>query len=172
MNKGSDFAQFEMGLPFEEAIGIRLEMVDGLPVWETHPAIRHQSVVFRIQSSIQRTAQGANGNECGCWHYGDIYVRFPEGSLKRPDIAIFCREPEEQETAVTSLPEAVIEVLSPGYEKKDTEVGVPFYLVQGIRDVITFDPRSGQVIHFHPDGQTEYTSPVTLTFACGCVCTV
>jgi hypothetical protein len=29
---------------------------------------------------------------------------------------------------VTLVPEVVIEVISPGYEKKDTEIGAPFYL--------------------------------------------
>jgi Putative restriction endonuclease len=74
---------------------------------------------------------------CACVHYADIYVAFPDGSLKRPDIAIFCREPEA---------EAVIEVISQGYEFKDLELGPMFYLSQGVKDVVVLDPRSKAII--------------------------
>ncbi len=70
------------------------------------------------------------------------------------------------------IPEAVIEILSKGYEKKDTEISLPFYLTQGIRDIVIFDPTTNRVHHYH-DGQTdEYSSPVSLTFACGCRATL
>lgn len=57
----------------------------------------------------------------------DVCVQFLNG-LKRPDIAIFCREPteEEQENALTLIPVAVAEVVGKGYEAKDLEIGPPF----------------------------------------------
>jgi Uma2 family endonuclease len=70
------------------------------------------------------------------------------------------------------IPEAVIEILSKGYKKKDTEISLPFYLTQGIRDIVIFDPSTNRVRHYH-DGQTdEYNSPIPLTFACGCRATL
>lgn len=109
-------------------LGIRVERVGGLTVWEAQPVFAHQATVFRIQTSI-RTVEGAG---CGCVHVSDCTVAFPDGSLKRPDISIFCRVPDEQDSAVTLLPEAVIEVISKDYEAKDYDVGVPFYLKAGI----------------------------------------
>lgn len=67
-----------------DAIGIRLEIIAGLPVWEAAPAARHQKALFRIQSSLQPLP----GNQCGCFPLADTLIRFPDGSLKRPDIAI------------------------------------------------------------------------------------
>ena len=153
-----------------EDMGIRLEMVGGLPVWEALPVYRHQSLIFRIQTSIrakQRTAEG-----CGCVQVADVSIRFPEGSQKRPDIAIFCREPDELDEEVRMVPEAVIEILSKGYEDKDLKVGVPFYLEQGVKDVVVMDPLTLQVLHFRGPARMEYRSPEEIELLCGCVCTV
>ncbi len=151
--------------------GYRLEMVGGLPVWEASPAYKHQRTTFRIESSIRPVAGGEAG--CACVHAADVQVRFPDGSHKRPDIAIFCREPDEQETAVTLLPEAVIEILSKGYEAKDLEVGVPFYRRMGVKDIVVLDPDTHAVRHYQGAlPARELTSPVEITLQCGCRCTV
>lgn len=151
--------------------GYRLEFVAGLPVWEVSPAFKHQRTTFRIQNSLRPAAGSETG--CACIHAADVLVRFPDGSHKRPDIVIFCREPDEQDTAVTLLPEAVIEILSKGYEAKDLEVGVPFYRHMGIKDIIVLDPDTNAVLHYQ-NGQNarELVSPVDITLACGCRCTV
>ena len=156
--------------------GYRLEFVAGLPVWEASPVVKHQRASFRIQNSLRRSIQPRVNNEdgCECVHYADIYVRFSDGSLKRPDIAIFCREPDEQETAVTLQPEAVIEILSKSYEAKDLEVGVPFYQRMGVKDIVVLDPDTNAVLHYqagHPTPR-RLISPVDITLACGCHCTV
>lgn len=152
--------------------GYRLEWIAGIGgIWEVMPRKRHQAAIFRIQTSItigaQTTEQG-----CGCFHYSDLSMRFPDGSAKRPDIAIFCTDPEQEDEEVTALPDAVIELVSPGYEDKDYNVAVSFYKQWGIKDIVIFDPKSGDVLHITAQGEQHYTSPVTLTFACGCVCTV
>jgi Uma2 family endonuclease len=153
-----------------EDIGIRIEMVGGLPVWEAQPVYRHQSVIYRIQTSIRPIPGASSG--CECVHVSDVSIRFPDGSQKRPDIAVFCRVPDEEDTEITLLPEAVIEVLSKGYEAKDLQVGVPFYLSQGVKDVVVFDPYSLQVLHFRGDEKRELRSPVEVDLLCGCRCTI
>jgi Uma2 family endonuclease len=108
----------------------------------------------------------------GCYHYADIYIRFPDGSLKRPDISVFCREIEDSDEAITAVPEAVIEVVSKGYESKDTELGRLFYLSQGVKDVIVYDPATGLVTHTRRDGTKHLVSPVKIALECGCEATV
>ncbi len=74
---------------------------------------------------------------------------------------------------MTLLPEAIIEIISKHYEDKDLKVGVPFYLSQGIADVVTLDMATSTVTHFrHGQPEQVHTSPVTLAFACGCEATV
>jgi hypothetical protein len=70
------------------------------------------------------------------------------------------------------LPEAIIEVISKDYEAKDYEVGVPFYLKSGVKDVITFDPHTGAVRHYQGGEVTHHASPQTFLLACGCSCVI
>lgn len=152
-------------------LGVRLEIVRGLPMWEAHPVLKHQRAIDRIRASIQPD-RTAGAGECDCIHVSDVYVRFPDGSLKRPDVAIFCREPDEEEEAVTLVPEAVIEVISKGFEAKDLEIGPHFYLSQGVKDVVVFDPYTLLVLHVRRDAVARHVSPVAIELQCGCRCVV
>ena len=153
-----------------EELGIRLEIVNGLPVWEASPVMRHQRAVDRIRESIKLS--DADGEKCDCFHVADVYVQFPDGSLKRPDISVFCETPAETDNALREIPDAVIEIISKGYEKKDLEIGVPFYLTSGVKDVTVFNPYTNEVFHFRQDETRNLTSPVEIEFECGCCCVV
>ena len=81
-----------------DELGIRLEIIGGLPIWEPHPIYKHQKAVDRIRATVEKhePAMAALDRVCGCVHVANVYVSFPDGSLKRPDISIFRREPEEE----------------------------------------------------------------------------
>jgi hypothetical protein len=153
-----------------DEVGIRLEIIRGLAVWELHPNLTHQKAIDRIRQTI--TPDAAAARPCACLHYADLHIKFPDGSDKRPDIAIFCQEPTETETAVTAVPEAVIEIISRGYEAKDLELGPPFYLSQGVRDVIVYDPYAARIDRFGQGGHVQLQSPATLALQCGCQVTI
>jgi Uma2 family endonuclease len=156
-----------------EELGIRLEIVQGLPIWEPYPVYKHQKAVDRIRATITNSeASSALDERCSCLHASDVYVSFPDGSLKRPDVSIFCREPEEEEEAIKLVPEAVIEVISKGYEAKDLDIGPQFYLSQGVKDVVVFNPYTLVVLHVRRDKVARYVSPVEIQLLCGCRCTV
>ena len=125
-----------------DELGIRLEIVGGLPIWEPSPVYKHQKAIDRIRATIEKdpASSRANADSCACIHTADVYVSFPDGSLKRLDISLFCQEPEEEEEAITRVPDAVIEIISKGYEAKDLEIGPRFYLSQGVKDIVVFDP--------------------------------
>jgi Uma2 family endonuclease len=150
--------------------GVRLEIINGLPIWEALPNLTHQETIDRIRQTFI-VSDKLNG-DCSCLHYADLHIKFPDGSDKRPDISIFCRRPAETESAVTEVPEAVIEIISKGYEKKDLELGPPFYLSQGVEDVIVYNPYTGAIRHFDTAGARNYQSPTTLTMHCGCQVTL
>jgi Uma2 family endonuclease len=155
-------------------LGIRLEIIGGLPIWEPHPVWKHQKAIDRIRATIEKIPGSSilNKKDCSCIHISDVYISFPDGSLKRPDISLFCQEPEEEEEAVTLIPEAVIEVISKGYEAKDLEIGPHFYLSQGIKDVVVFDPYTLLVLHVRRDRVTRNVSPLTIELECGCRCEI
>jgi hypothetical protein len=54
-----------------DELGVRLEIVGGIPLWEAQPVYKHQKAIDRIRATIVPAA--ARG--CGC----------------------ICREPEEEE---------------------------------------------------------------------------
>ncbi|AEV16669.1 MAG: Uma2 family endonuclease [Thermus sp.] len=151
-----------------DQLGLRLEWVGGLPLWEAQPTYRHQKAVDRIRASIRPQ----EGSGCPCIHVADVYIRFPDGSYKRPDIALFCQEPQELDEAITLLPEAVVEVVSQGYEAKDLEISPRFYLTQGVKDVVVFDPHTLLVLHLRQDRAWRGVSPAELSLLCGCTLTV
>jgi Uma2 family endonuclease len=148
-----------------DELGLKLEVTAGLTTWEASPMKSHQKVVDRIRGSIKTALE-----TCECVHYAYVFVKFKDGSLKRPDISVFCREPEEENTPITLVPSAVIEVISKGYEAKDLELNPPFYLGAGVLDVLVLDPTSLEVWHFRSNLEqpNNYISPVALTLECGC----
>ncbi len=154
-----------------DELGIRLEIVGGLPIWEAHPVVKHQLAIDRIRATIENESTSEN-EDCSCFHVSDVYVHFPDGSFKRPDIAIFCRKPDEEEEAVTLVPEAVVEVISKGYEAKDLIIGPQFYLAQNVKDVVVFNPYTLLVIHVRRDGVRHLASPAEIQLECGCRCVV
>lgn len=162
---------YEFATTVGENSGMRLEIAGGIPTWEAFPTARHQLTVDRIRATIKPGTVGESG--CACFHLADVYVKFPDGSLKRPDIAVFRTATVELDTAITVIPEAVIEIISKDYREKDLAVGVPFYLRMGVKDVLVYDPETNTVSHFRPGARTaEYPSPRTVALACGCTVTV
>jgi Uma2 family endonuclease len=149
---------------------IRLEITSGIPTWEASPGSRHQRTIDRIRASIEPIED--SDRECQCAHLSDVLIRFQDGSLKRPDIAIFCAEPPDQDEALTLIPQAVIEIISPGYEYKDLSLNPQFYLAQGLLDVVIVDPRSGVVTHYRTTQVDNHHAPVRLDLQCGCRCTI
>ncbi|SLM32054.1 conserved hypothetical protein [Desulfamplus magnetovallimortis] len=151
-----------------DKLGIRLEIMGNLPVWEPQPVYRHQKHARRISESI-RPLNNTSSKSCGCIWIQDVYIKFPNG-LKRPDISILCHEPpeEEQDHAITIIPEAVVEIISKGFERKDLKEGPAFYLANGVKDIIVFDPFTKKTYHFRPDFEAQYETPVTISLECGC----
>jgi Uma2 family endonuclease len=149
---------------------VRLEITGGVPTWEAFPGSRHQRIIDHIRASIQPLSTEEDGSSCD--HLSDILIRFKDDSFKRPDIAIFCTPPPDQDEALTVIPQAIIEIISPGYEYKDIALNPQFYLAQDVLDVVIVDPRSAVVNHFRTTGVATHHAPVTIDFHCGCRCTV
>jgi Uma2 family endonuclease len=149
---------------------VKLEVTGGVPTWEAFPSLRHQRLVDRIRATI--TPRGTGSGDCACFHIADVYFRFPDGSLKRPDIAILCTEPPDQDDALTIIPDAVIEIVSRGYEYKDVTLNPPFYLSHSVQDVVIYDPAAAFVTHHTRAGVSHHYAPVQLGLSCGYDCAI
>jgi Uma2 family endonuclease len=153
-----------LGLP------IKLEVVEGQNVWSMSPTKRHQRVIDAIRRSI-RTAEGS---DCGCVHYSDVLIRFGETrGGRRPDIAIWCQEPEEEDTPISDPPQAVVEITSPGSKHKDHDIAATYYLARGVWDVIVVDPEQQRAWLTTLGGQTQALSlPWEGVLRMGCALTI
>ena len=148
---------------------VKIEMTAGIPTWEAMPGVRHQRIIMDVWNSVRRSFGGEG--DCGCHALVDVMVRFPEGSFRSPDVVIYGQQLPDIDGATDVIPAAVVEIVSPGYEETE-RLGLPFSLAQGIADVVVYDPRTGEVVHATPKGQTVHAAPVDLAFACGCAVTI
>ncbi len=150
---------------------IKLEITGGVTTWRLLPSIRHQKVIDRIRASITPVSGASDG--CGCYHLSDVSLIFPDGSYRRPDIAIFCVEPPDIDESWECVPEAVIEIVSPDFSEKDLSINPPWHLAQGVRDVLIVEPCERWVQHFS-HGHPPITHPWTYTaeLHCGCRVTI
>ena len=152
-----------------EEMGMRMEMIESGIVWETMPGLRHQELAVAIYGAIR---PGGQRSDCECYRALDVYVRFPSGVVKRPDVSIFCRRPEDEEGFVHAVPEAVIEITSPDSEAKDLVSGPPLYLANGVKDVVVLDRARGEVKHWSTTNVRTMVPPTTISLSCGCLVTV
>lgn len=151
-----------------EELGLKVEMVHGLGIWHMQPSKRHYKASTRISRSVRPDPQLSS--DCACFVMEDVLVRFGDGSLLRPDIAIYCREPDEEDTAVTLIPQAVVEIVSVDSGRNDYEIKPPFYLSQGVKDVIVHDPMTGATNHYRRDRATvRHQEPIRIALECGCL---
>lgn len=151
-------------------LGLRLELVPAGLTYETAPGLRHQELVVGILNSV--LANDRSGGPCGCHRFTDVAIRFAPMLVKRPDISIFCSRPAEEEGILSMIPEAVIEITSPGYEEKDLVQGPPLYLAAGVKDVLVLDRRQNIVHHWTESGHFTCASPSLFELGCGCRVTV
>src|SRR5689334_15038457 len=89
---------------------IRLEITNGIPTWEMSPAATHQKRLREIARSLTPD----DASRCACYDLQDTYIRFRDGSIKRPDLSIFCEEPPDTTESLKVVPNAVIEIVSEG----------------------------------------------------------
>lgn len=149
-----------------DEFGVKLEVMGEDYVWEFFPSPLHQSIVKEIDRSVRPRTTESGG--CDLFTLSNAYIQFGQGSFKRPDIAIYCTEPPLTRQALRVLPEAVVEVVSPGSEKKDLDMGPLFYLAAGIKDVVVVNPETATVYHFRREGTVRRQTPCTISLECGC----
>jgi hypothetical protein len=60
-------------------LGIRLEMVRDLPIWEPSPVYKRQKAVDQIRATSRRASSETGRNGCNCIRVAGVYVSFPDG---------------------------------------------------------------------------------------------
>lgn len=166
-----------MNFPLEHWIRVsqevnwRFEKLRGIAVCEANPTPFHQMEIDRIRASVRIV----NPNVSGI-HVANVLFSFEDDTFVQPDIAFLAELPKPLETyeALNVVPTAVIEVTSLGFERKDLDFKPQFYLSNGVKDILIFDPRSKIILHHRKEWTEpkEFSSPARLELECGCEVTV
>jgi Uma2 family endonuclease len=83
----------------------------------------------------------------------DVFVALPDGSRPAPDISWWSaeRHPSVSRGAVKSVPDLVVEVLSPSTRANDEGVKRDLYMHSGVRELWLVDPDARTVTKVRPD---------------------
>jgi Uma2 family endonuclease len=79
----------------------------------------------------------------------DVFVAFPAGRYLAPDISWWSaeRRPSPSYGALDSIPDLVVEVLSPATRANDLGVKRDIYIHSGVREIWLADPKARTVAH-------------------------
>ncbi|HTA32199.1 MAG TPA: Uma2 family endonuclease [Solirubrobacteraceae bacterium] len=87
----------------------------------------------------------------------DVFVAFPAGSRPAPDISYWSakRRPPVERGAVQSVPDLIIEVLSPSTRANDEGAKRELYMGSGVRELWLVDPDGRTVTRVRPDAAPD-----------------
>ena len=87
----------------------------------------------------------------------DVFVAFPDGSRLAPDISWWCaeRRPPKSRGAMQSIPDLIVEVLSPSTRENDLGVKREVYMNSGVRELWFVDPDVLTITRALPDGSSD-----------------
>ena len=126
-----------LSLPETEA---RFELVNGVVLMSPSPRPRHWRFVQEILIQIQTFARPLGGFDT----YAEVDVRLDDSTVYQPDLAVYARTPAiKPPERLTSPPDLVVEILSPGSKAFDLATKRDTYERFGVKEYWAIDPQDG-----------------------------
>lgn len=133
---------------FEE----RVELIKGKIFPMGAPNTKHQVCIGDVFVELY---QFLKGKQCRVF-VSPFDVRFPGKSLSdqdiftvlQPDICVVCDDRKIDEKGCIGAPDIVIEVLSPGNNKKELKYKFKIYEESGVREYWIFNPLKGSLLKY------------------------
>ncbi len=90
----------------------------------------------------------------------DVFVAFPDGSRPAPDISWWSAERRSAVSrgAMQSIPDLVVEVLSPSTRANDEGIKRELYMDSGVSELWLVDPDARTIIQVRPDAPDQVFS--------------
>src|SRR5437764_1140051 len=115
----------------------RYELIDGVVVRSPSPTPRHQRVAFLIALQVESHAE----QNTDVRMIPGVDVRVARSRVYRPHIVVYARgRAGELPELLTSAPDLVVEVLSPGSERKDLVTKRADYEAFGVSEYWVVEP--------------------------------
>lgn len=130
----------------------RVELIKGSVFPMGAPATKHQVCIGDIFVVLY---QFLKGKQCRVF-ISPFDVRFPDGSLAdqdvftvlQPDICVVCDHRKIDEKGCIGAPDIVVEVLSPGNNRKELNFKFKVYEESGVREYWIVNPRAQTLLKY------------------------
>lgn len=133
---------------------LRVELIDGVFYDMASPSRPHQKVGFEIGKQLDACIE-ENGLEGHCFMYvapSDVALGEKRDTIVQPDVYVHCdREKEVQEGPLRTVPDFVVEVLSPSNPEHDLWRKRELYRRHGVREYWIVNPAGEKVYVFRFD---------------------
>ncbi len=128
--------------------GTLAEVINNVIYMSPAPSFPHQEVLSNLHTSINLYVRENNLGKC---LVSPIDVYFDNTNVFQPDIIFISNENMGivKDEKVKGAPDLIVEVLSPGNKKHDTERKRPVYEKHGVKEFFIIDPRSKEVITYY-----------------------
>lgn len=138
--------------------GQRAELIDGQILMMAPPTRKHQDVSGELFGVIRNYIKGRKGD---CKVYSAPFAVFLNKDNKtyvEPDISVICDKNKLTEKGCDGAPDWIIEVVSPGSQRRDYMIKLFKYRTSGVREYWVVDPMKSRVIvyDFEHDDMAEY----------------
>lgn len=128
--------------------GTLAEVINNVIYMSPAPTFPHQEVLSNLHASMNVYGRKSNLGKC---LVSPIDVYFDEKNILQPDIIFISNENMSivKDEKVKGAPDLIVEVLSPGNKKHDTERKRPVYEKYGVKEFFIIDPRTKEVITYY-----------------------
>ncbi len=128
--------------------GTLAELINDTIYMSPTPDYYHQSVSLKLAREISLFAESTNLGECVT---APMDVFFDEKNALQPDIIFISKANLGiiNKGKIKGAPDLLIEILSPGNKKHDTEVKKAIYEKFGVKEYFIVDPQSSEVITWY-----------------------
>ena len=136
--------------------GAKAELEDGIIFMMAGGSEEHARIAANIIMTLGPRLRGS-----GCRPYGsDFATRTDEGTIRFPDVSVYCNDPAAPENKRKQLlgdPAAVFEVLSPSTAAHDQRVKLEEYRgLAGLGDIVLVDPVSERIRHVRRNADGDW----------------
>lgn len=143
--------------------GSRYEIIDGVLYGSASPSLFHQWI---IQQLYERVGIPARQQGLAYVFLAPVGVLMPGCEPVQPDFVLVRAERASEllvERRIRGVPDVIVEVLSPGNMRYDTEIKRAAYARAGVPEYAIIDPAARQVWLFRLDDQGAYDEAVILS---------
>lgn len=128
--------------------GTLAEVINNVIYMSPASSFPHQDVCTQLASLIRLHTSAANSGKCIA---SPIDVYFDDKNVFQPDIIFISNENMSiiKDEKVKGAPDLIVEILSPGNKKHDTDRKRPMYEKYGVKEFFIVDPKSKEVITYY-----------------------